>query len=105
MKPTSTFTNLTGVDVSKYLGYVPQNLQSPRLPNVDEREVNKDTRIDMSQEGLKTLKIGEKGRNLNWTTDINQELPIKMGSAGMSKNLVPETISAVFCRAAKQRGD
>ena len=42
---------------------------------------------------------------MNWTTDINQELPIKMGSGGMSKHLVPETISTVFCRAAKQRGD
>jgi hypothetical protein len=33
--------------------------------------VNKDTRIDISQEGLKNLKVGDSGKNMNWTTDIN----------------------------------
>ena len=71
------------------------------MPKDDNDEVNKDTRIDISLNGLKNLNLKDKGKNVNWTTDINQELPIKMGSNGMSKALQPETISTVFCRAAK----
>ena len=101
----STFTNLYDVDVTPHLGYVPKNYKSARNSTVDDNEVNSAQRIDISFSGLQKMKVEENGKNLNWTTHINQELPIKMGSAGMAKNLIPETISKVFCRAAKQRGD
>ena len=101
----SSFTNLMNQDVTKYLGYVPQNFRPSRTPASDDTEVNKDSRIDISFQGFQKMQIGENGKNINWTTDINHELPIKMGSQGLSKNLMPETISTVFCRAAYLRGD
>ena len=106
MSLKSTFTNLYGEDVSKYLGYeVPQNLQSPRLPQQDDRDVNWSTRVEMTLEGLKEIKVGPDGKNVYWATELNQELPIKMGSNGISKNLKPETVSAVFKKAVALRGD
>jgi hypothetical protein len=33
------------------------------------------------------------GKNLYWTTDINQELPIKMDASGLAANIKPETLS------------
>ena len=101
----STFTNLYDVDITNHLGYVPKNFQSSRTPAIDDQHVNTGQRVDISLKGFQKMQIGENGKNLYWTTDINQELPIKMGSAGMAKYLIPETISKVFCRAAMQRGD
>lgn len=99
-----TFTNLYGVDIGKMLGH-PGGDQCQRTPESDSAEVNDQARLDLSVEGFKTLEKGAHGKNVNWATDINQELPIKIGSGGLSGNLKPETISKVFQRAAAQRGD
>ena len=94
-----SFTNLYDQDLTKLLGG-PLSYRSPRTPETDNNDINNNARLDMSAAGLINLQKGENGRNVNWTTDINQELPIKMGSHGISRNLKPETISKVFLRAA-----
>ena len=54
----------------------------------------------MTIDGLKQLKeIHENGKNLFWTSDINSQLPIKLGKPGLSSFLNPETISDAFIRA------
>lgn len=90
-----TFTNLNGVDVAKIVGHAGGD-QCKRTPESDNIEVNHKARLEMSVEGFKTLEKGPNGKNVHWTTDINQELPIKVGSGGMSGNLKPETISRAF---------
>ena len=58
----------------------------------------------MTVEGYKKLIQNPKnGKNLYWTTDLNTELPIKMGASGLAAHLVPETISEAFIRASKIR--
>ena len=94
-----SFTNLYDQDLTKLLGNA-LSYRCPRTPDTDNNDINNNARLDMSAVGLKNLEKGEHGRNVNWTTDINQELPIKIGSHGISRNLKPETISKVFLRAA-----
>ena len=54
----------------------------------------------MTIDGLKQLKeIHKNGKNLFWTSDINAQLPIKLGKPGLSSFLNPETISDAFIRA------
>lgn len=54
----------------------------------------------MSTDGYKKLMGIEKtGKNLYWASDINAELPIKIGDTGISSFLAPETISEAFLRA------
>ena len=67
----STFTNLYDVDITSHLGYVPKNFQSLRTPATDDVEVNTGNRIDISYQGLQKMQIGENGKNMNWTTDVN----------------------------------
>lgn len=95
----STFTNLQGKNLNEYFGYK-ADTKCLRTPQTDERDVNSSTTMHMSSSGFKALEKGAHGKNFIWTTDINQELPIKMGSAGMSHHLQPETLSVAFRRTA-----
>ena len=49
------------------------------------------------------LKNPKNGKNLHWTSDLNTELPIKMGNSGIAAHLIPETLSDAFIRAGKLR--
>jgi hypothetical protein len=65
-----------------------------------------DKNIVMTIDGYKKLMGIEKtGKNLYWTSDINTELPIKIGDTGISSFVAPETISNAFLRAGQIRGD
>ena len=58
--------------------------------------------IYMSSQGYKNLMdIQKDGKNLYWTTDINMELPIKMGTTGPSAQIRPDTIPNAFLTRAK----
>lgn len=60
----------------------------------------------MTIDSLKQLKeIHKNGKNLFWTSDVNAQLPIKLGKPGLSSFLNPETMSDVFIRAGLLRGD
>ena len=61
--------------------------------------------ILMSSKGYADLVGTKNGENLYWTTDINSELPIKMAATGSGASIKPETIPAVFKRAALERGE
>ena len=95
----ATFTNLQGADLTTMMGH-PGGDKCKRTPESDSRDVNQQTRVDMSVEGFKALEKGTHGKNVMWTTDIHQELPVKIGSAGLSANLKPETIPKALRRAA-----
>ena len=59
----------------------------------------------MSTRGFSDLVEPKDGKNLWWTTDINCELPIKMGETGRAAEIKPESIPRCFARSAKLRGD
>ena len=60
--------------------------------------------ILMSSQGYADLVGSQDGKNLYWTTDINTELPIKMGQTGMSSGR-PETLSNLFKKAVLEQQD
>ena len=64
-----------------------------RTNESDDRAVNKDTTVYLPTD-LYAKKLGIKdGKGLHWTTDMNEELPIRMASSGIGKNLLPQTLS------------
>jgi hypothetical protein len=46
-----------------------------------------DTTINISTKGLEKILDTTDGQNLHWTTDINQELPIKMAASGYAHDI------------------
>ena len=58
----------------------------------------------MSREGYSNIVGNEDGKNIWWTTDMNCELPIKIGDTGASAQIKPETIPKCFARTAKLHG-
>lgn len=70
-----------------------QKAGNTEVPDIDKKVV-------MTIDGYKKiLGIEKNGKNLYWTSDINTELPIKIGDTGISSYLSPETISNAFIRA------
>ena len=59
--------------------------------------------VYMSSTGYKQLIGCEGGKNLYWTTDINNELPIKMGISGPSAEIPPMTIPEAFMMRANSK--
>ena len=60
--------------------------------------------IQMSSQGYKALVNPEEGRGFNWTTDILEELPIKMKSSGPGSER-PFTMPQLFMNAVKSGND
>lgn len=59
------------------------------------------TFIWISEDGLKTITdipYTTKFKGITWTSDINQELPIKMPSEGVYGSEPPTTISEAFLK-------
>ena len=59
--------------------------------------------VYMSTEGYRKLVDCKDGKNLYWTTDVNCELPIKMGTTGPSATIQPDTIPNAFIARANQK--
>ena len=86
-------SKLTKEQNDKYMMLMGDTLKLQRTPEDDFKTVNHNTKIEMSQTGFEKLMGAESGKGLYWTTDINAELPIKMGNDGVSANLKPITLS------------
>lgn len=76
-----------------------------RTVESDNLAVNKDTTINIPIEEYQKIVGSKDGKGIHWTDDINAQLPIVMAGSGLGKNLLPETVSHGFLRAAKHGGD
>ena len=86
------------------LGYKSEHFCDRNI-EVDELSVNKDTTIFVSSEAYQKTIGSKDGKGIHWTDDIREELPIVMAGHGLGKNLLPETVSKGFLRAAQKGGD
>mmetsp|Transcript_18020 Transcript_18020/g.30700 ORF Transcript_18020/g.30700 Transcript_18020/m.30700 type:complete len:180 (+) Transcript_18020:15-554(+) len=59
--------------------------------------------IVMSTTGFQELVGTQDGKGLHWTTDINQEVPIKISMDETSDQIKPETIPRQFIKMANER--
>jgi len=98
------FTNTQGYEMTNMLDY-PNAEYCERTPETDSHTVNFDTSVNMSLDHYKSVVCSKDGRNVWWTTDLDVELPIKMGSNGLSKNVIPQTVCAVFKKGAYLRNN
>jgi hypothetical protein len=62
------------------------------LPQTGPNALNLDSTIVLSHQGYKDIIKSSDGQNLYWTSDVNCELPIKMGEKGMAGEVKPDTI-------------
>jgi len=51
-----------------------------RTPATDDITVNKDTHINISLEKYQEIVGSKDGKNVWWTTDMDVEIPIKLGN-------------------------
>ena len=60
--------------------------------------------VMMSAQGYQSLVSPDNGKGLHWTSDINDELPIKMRQSGPGSE-VPFTMCQLFMNAVRSGGD
>ena len=65
----------------------------------------KATQLLLSPEGYLQKHTSDKGRGLNWTTSMNEELPIKMPAAGIGAEVKADTLPNVFRKVRDTRMD
>ena len=61
--------------------------------------------IQISSDGFQKLTGTKDGKNFLWTTEINTELPIRIGTSGYANTIAPTIIPKVFRDVTKRRGD
>lgn len=60
--------------------------------------------VHMSADGFLQATAPANGQNYHWTSDINQELPVKINHSGLGSE-TPITVSQLFLNTVKKYGD
>ncbi len=81
-------------DISR-LHSIQNNKPAPTGPT------NVSNTVYMSSQGYKDLIGSKDGKDLYWTTDVNMELPIKMGHSGPSATITPDIVPNAFLTRAR----
>jgi hypothetical protein len=58
----------------------------------------------MSADGFLKATVPANGQNYHWTSDVNQELPVKINNSGLGSE-TPITVSQLFLNTVKKSGD